>query len=33
MHLWNAFEAVNRGDADITYANSYVAEKLLQNPS
>ncbi|HVI39805.1 MAG TPA: EAL domain-containing protein, partial [Anaerovoracaceae bacterium] len=26
------FEAVNRGDADITYANSYVAEKLLENP-
>ncbi len=26
------FEAVNRGDADITYANSYVAEQLLENP-
>ena len=26
------FEAVNNGEADITYANSYVAEKLLDNP-
>ena len=26
------FEAVNKGDADITYANSYVAENLLENP-
>lgn len=26
------FEAVNRGEADITYANSYVAERLLENP-
>lgn len=26
------FEAVNRGDADITYANRYVAEKLIENP-
>jgi diguanylate cyclase (GGDEF)-like protein len=26
------FEAVNRGDADVTYANSYVAERLLENP-
>ncbi len=26
------FEAVNKGKADITYANSYVAERLLENP-
>lgn len=26
------FEAVNKGKADITYANSYVAELLLENP-
>lgn len=26
------FEAVNNGDADITYANSYVAEHLLESP-
>ena len=26
------FEAVNRGEADITYANSYVTEKILDDP-
>ena len=26
------FKAVNRGDADITYANSYVAERLMEDP-
>ncbi len=28
----DCFEAVNRGEADITYANSYVAEQLMENP-
>ena len=26
------FEAVNKGHADITYVDSYVAEQLLDNP-
>lgn len=26
------FEAVNKGDADITYANSYVAERIMEDP-
>ena len=29
---YECFEAVNKGKADVTYANSYVAEKLLQDP-
>lgn len=28
----DCFEAVNSGKADITYANSYVTEKILDNP-
>jgi len=28
----DCFQAVNNGKADITYANSYVAEKILDNP-